>query len=116
MLNCTSVVTPYLTSIMLIEVDGKPLCLLFEQFTPSGSQASEHLVLQFICVSLELFAKGCVCVCPFLEGSGVQGNAAGLGLQTKLVGVIDLPLCSRVTFGQFLDLSESQVLHLQKLA
>ena len=42
----------------------------------------------------------------------MQGNTGGLGLQTKLIRVTDLPLYSRVTFGQFLDLSESQGLHL----
>lgn len=49
---------------------------------------------------------------PLLEGSAMQGNTTGLELQTKLVGVTDLPLRSGVTFGQFLDLSESQVPHL----
>lgn len=42
----------------------------------------------------------------------MQGTTGGLGLQTKVVGVTDLPLCSGVTFGQFVDLCESQVLHL----
>lgn len=49
-----------------------------------------------------------------LEGRAMQGNKGGLGQQIKLVGVTDFPLRSRVTFGQFLDLSESQVSHLLK--
>lgn len=44
----------------------------------------------------------------------MQGNKGGLGQQIKLVGVTDFPLRSRVTFGQLLDLSESQVSHLLK--
>lgn len=42
----------------------------------------------------------------------MQGRVKGLGLQTELVGVTDLPLRSQVTLGQFLHLSESQDPHL----
>lgn len=109
-------VAPCLTAIVLIKGDEKPLCLLLKQFITPGSQASEqHLVRLSVCLA-ELFAEGCACGRPLLEGSAMQGNAGGLEQQTELVGVADLPLRSRVTFGQFLDLSESQVPHLYKLA
>lgn len=86
-------------------------CTLNSSFTLAGKPLRSILsgspsVLQ------NSFAERYACVRPLLEGSAMQASTRGLGPLTELVGVTDLPLRRRVTWGQFLDLSESQVPHL----
>lgn len=109
--NRADSLSPCLSAILLIKADKKPPGLHFEQLVHPGRLASEqHLVWQSICLSCRT-PCGVVCLCA--PSSGRQRDAGkstvGLGPWTERAGVTDLPLCSRVTVGQFLDLSESQV-------
>lgn len=81
-------------------------CTLNSSFTPADKPLSRPSVY------LAELAEWCARVRPLLEGSALQASTRGLGLPTQLVGLSDLPFCSGVTLGQFLDLSESQVPHL----